>query len=138
MAEVVRLVTVADVGDDAGLERMSISARLGAELTDGRRVVLLDDRGWSASLRGPGARDAVDAWSLTSEADIVEDARVVVGPDEPFGDHSQADMERDHWTALASRLAEQGVFADAARLARLPHDVELTEALRARIAGRGG
>jgi hypothetical protein len=45
---------------------------------DGRRVLLLDDRGWSAS--GPPG-----IWAVTSVEEIVDMARTVVGPDEPFG-----------------------------------------------------
>lgn len=58
---------------------------------------------------------------------------MVVGPDEPFGRHSQADMETDHWASLASSLRQQGMAVDAEELRRLPHDVELTERLRRRL-----
>lgn len=52
MPRVVRLVTLADV--DA--RRVSVSARHEAVLEDGRRVLLLDDRGWSQTLAGADAR----------------------------------------------------------------------------------
>jgi hypothetical protein len=69
---------------------MSVSALHLAVLHDGRRVVLLDDRGWSAS--GPP-----DIWRRTSIEEVEETARTVVGPDEPFGGHSQAHMKAAHW-----------------------------------------
>ena len=48
MGAVVRLVTYADIGDDDGDPLvMSVSLRQDAVLADGRRLVLLDDRGWS-------------------------------------------------------------------------------------------
>ena len=72
-----RLVTFVDV-DSADLRRISVSALHEAELADGRRLLLLDDRGWSES--GP-----LDIWATTSVEDIVFTARTVVGPDEPFG-----------------------------------------------------
>lgn len=48
MAAIRRLLTFADLdGRDPGA--CSISARLVAELADGRHIVLLDDRGWTSS-----------------------------------------------------------------------------------------
>lgn len=61
----------------------------------------------------------------------------MVGPDEPFGSHSQADIETDHWAALAGTLQQQGVLIDLGELRRLGHHVEFTEPLRdVRWAGR--
>ncbi len=90
MGAVTRLVTFLDVADDADSRRMSVSARHEAVLVNGRRVLLLDDRGWSAS--GPP-----NIWALTSVEDIVDTARMVVGPDEPFSGRSQEDSAADHW-----------------------------------------
>ena len=64
---------------------MSVSARHEAVLVNGR-CVLLDDRGWSLS------GGTFDIWAVTSVEDIVDTARVVVGPDEPFGSRSHEDM----------------------------------------------
>jgi hypothetical protein len=136
MARVVRLVTIADVGDDSDARHLSVSARHEAVLDDGRRVLLLDGRGWSETLRGAGANEVADLWAITSEQHIAETARVVVGPDEPFDGHSQDDMERDHWNALAAGLRAGGIDVDGAELKQLPHDVVLSERLRARL-GRG-
>ncbi len=156
MAPVIRLVTVVDIDDgpvpidapvvegpppdgcEPGLaplgqgpcpddpHSMSLSVRHLAVLQDGRRLTLLDDRGWSAS--GPP-----DIWRETSIEMVEETARMVVGPDEPFGTHSRADMEADHWTGLAGVLRRQGVLISAEQLSQLPHDVELTDRLRARL-----
>jgi hypothetical protein len=132
MPRAVRLVTVADLGEPVNPGDISVSARHEAVIDDGRRVVLLDGRGFTESLRGPGAGE-VDVWTTTSEDDLGRTARMVVGPDEPFGDLTQADMEAGHWTTLVDTLRSQGVEADADELGRLPHDVELTDALRARL-----
>lgn len=122
-----RLVTFVDVDDDAADSRqMSVSARHEAVLVDGRHVLLLDDRGWSAS--GPP-----DIWAATSVEDIVHTARMVVGPDEPCGGQSHEDIEADHWTQLAEILRQQGVVVDALELKRRPHDVVLCERLLARV-----
>ena len=165
MHRVVRLVTLADVREDADVggasvsvagdargwaaaprgaggdvdpRRISVSARHEAVLEDGSRLLLLDDRGWTEQLRGPGADAIDDLWALTPERDIVETARTVVGPDEPSGGRSQDDMESDHWNALAENLRAQGVVVDAAELRQLPHDVELSDRLRARLGQSSG
>jgi hypothetical protein len=133
MPDVVRLVTVADLQEGASDRNMSVSARLEAVLRDGRRIVLLDGRGWTESLRGSGADD-MDVWATSSEDQIAETAGFVVGPDEPYGGRSQSDMETGHWDTLAEALVAQGVDASADELRRLPREVVLTERLRARLA----
>lgn len=130
MPTVARLVTLVDVRDAGSSRQMSVSARHEAELVDGRRLLLLDDRGWSESVVGP---DEFDVWAVTSVEEIEETARMVVGPDEPFGGRSQQDMEADHWTYLAGILQRQGVIVDALELRALPHEVVLSERLRARV-----
>jgi hypothetical protein len=67
--------------------------------------------------------------------DIERTARDVVGPDEPDEGHSWRDIEASHWRALAQKLCEQGVDVEAAELEALPHDVELSDRVLARIAG---
>jgi hypothetical protein len=133
MPSVTRLETVADLRERADPREMSVSARHEAVLDDGRRVTLLDDRGWASTLHGPGVNEETDAWQLASEREIQETARAVVGPDEQFGDRTQADMERDHWNWLADKLGSEGVAVDADELRRLPHDVVLSERLRGRL-----
>jgi hypothetical protein len=95
MAAVARLVTFVDIRDqdDDGPDarRMSVSARHEAELPDGRRVLLLDDRGWSstsliASGEGEVPEEQPDSWATWSVEDIEETTRIVVGPDEPSRD----------------------------------------------------
>jgi hypothetical protein len=135
MSRVVRIVTLADVREDAGPHAISVSARHEAVLEDGRRLLLLDDRGWTSTLGGAGASE-LDIWALTSEHEIAETTRVVVGPDEPFGGRSQADMEADHWNALAAKLRAQGVTVGGSELMQLPHDVVLSNQLLARLGRR--
>jgi hypothetical protein len=127
MVPVAHLVTFVDVDEQvADARRISVSARHEAVLVGGRRVLLLDDRGWSES--GPP-----NIWALTSVEDIVDTARVVVGPDEPFGGRSHEDMEADHWAHLVGVLRQQGIVVNALELKRLPHDVVLSERLLARV-----
>lgn len=65
--------------------------------------------------------------------DIVGTTRVVVGPDEPYGDRSYENMRADHWISLGEVLARQGIEADAGELSRLPHDLMLSQRLLARL-----
>jgi hypothetical protein len=142
MAAVTRLVTLVDLNaENSDAHQMSVSALHEAVLEDGRRVLLLDDRGWTASaLRASwGEADSesrpeqLDTWAPTSVEDVEATARVVVGPDEPPEGRSQEDAEADHWAYLADMLRQQGVVVDALELKRLPHDVVLSERLLARI-----
>ncbi len=127
VSPVVRLVTFVDVTNDvADDRRISVSALHEAVLADGRRGLLLDDRGWSAS--GPP-----DIWARASVEEIVFTARTVVGPDEPFGGRTYEDMAIDHWAQLAGNLRPQGIVIDPSALRQLPHDVVLSERLLARL-----
>jgi hypothetical protein len=116
---------------------MSVSARHETVLADGRRLLLLDDRGWSASLIISG-EGVADPWSQTSVEEIEDTARAVLGPDEPFDGRSQEDMEAAHWDYLAGLLRQQGVVVDAIELRQLPHDVVLGQRLLARTGGDRG
>ena len=99
---------------------------LDALLADGRRMLLLDDRGWSGS--GPP-----DIWARTSMEEMVFTARTVVGPDEPPPGRTQEEEAAGHWAALAGTLQQQGVAVDGSELAQLPHDVVLSDRLLARL-----
>lgn len=123
-ATTTRLVTFVDVDDQNGDgSTVSVSARLELELADGRRVVLLDDRGWGTSA----------SWAATSAEELRDTARVVVGPDEPFDGRSQEDMAADHWAALQQVARQQGVVVDPAELRTLPHDVVLGREVLVRL-----
>ena len=147
MAAVTRLLTFVDLNDadDAGPDarRMSVRARHEAVLADGRRVVLLDDRGWTGELRvawrGEPSEDErrraeqESIWTTETVDEMKREARDVVGPDEPFDGHSQAYMEATHWDTLAGILRQHGVEVAAADLKALPHDVDLSDRVLARI-----
>src|SRR5690348_5964608 len=111
MPAVIRLETVADLRESADPRELSVAAR---------QVTLLDDRGWTEGLRVPGEEAGI--WEFVAERDIAETARVVVGPDEPFGGRTQRDMEESHWSWLAGKLRAEGVDVDAAELRRVPHE----------------
>jgi hypothetical protein len=56
-----------------------------------------------------------------------------VGPDEPVSGFTHAEMEAGHWATLAGILHEHGVEVEVVALSELPHDVELSARLRARV-----
>ena len=150
MGPVVRLLTIVDIadGDDGGPDgrRLSLSARHEAVLADRRRVVLLDDRGWSEELRAVQVGDAsreegtavepLGIWAYQTAEDIERTARVVVGPDETFEARTHIDMEASHWDSVAETLRQKGIEAEAAELRALPHDVELSDGVLARLGVR--
>ena len=153
MAVVARLVTFVDLNDrnDDGPDArsFSVSARLEAVLANGRRIVLLDDRGWGEQLKvawnhEPSEEERRTAdewlsrgtWAYETVEEMKRTARFEVGPDEPFGGRTQAEEEAAHWDALARVLQQQGVAVEGAELKALPHDVELSDRVLARV-GRG-
>jgi hypothetical protein len=147
VAAVERLVTFVDLdpANDPGPDArsMHVSARLDAEVDDGRRVVLLDDRGWGGMIKTswdhePSEEErrqaeSLRAWEHETVEQLEREARSAVGPDEPLPSETQAEMEAAHWNMLASTLARQGVEITADELSRLPHDVELSDRVLARI-----
>ena len=137
VAAIARLIICTDLNDWPGQPagQVSCSAVLKAELVDGRQIVLLDDRGWSAGVRFVGGGGPSDQWSYVTQEDVVETARTVVGPDEPADGESYEDAARMHWSFLAGALEEHGVAASADELQSLPHVVVLSDRLLARIAG---
>jgi hypothetical protein len=137
MPAVTRLVTFVDLRAEH-LHQVSFSARHEAVLSDRRRVLLLDDRGWTSSALiavGPdGTRSKSGAsWDGTSVEEIEETARIVVCPDEAANEDSQEDAEIAHWDHLARVLRREGITADAADLKLLPHEVVLSERLLSKI-----
>ena len=140
VVSVVRLLTFVDINDqhDGAPDgsRMSVSARHEAVLADGGSVLLLDDRGWTAEMfraadgtHGPLA----EIWATETMENIERTARFVVGPDEPFEGRTQADMEADHWDYLVRIVQREGFEIEAAKLRALPHDVELSDRVLARL-----
>lgn len=129
VAQAVSLVTHVEL-EEATARRVSFSARHEAVLDDGRRVLLLDDRGWSSwpsdGVYRPPDRD-----------DVERTARMVVGPDEPLADETYESMDESHWALLADRLHEKGFAIESAELRRLPHEVVLGPRVRAALAPEG-
>ncbi len=111
------LLTIADL-DERDPNGCSISARHEAVLSNGRRVVWLDDRGWTSS--------RLD----TSVEEVERTARMVIAPDEPAPGETCLQKETDHWAALRRKLRELGISTNGVELRSLPHEIELSDRLR--------
>ncbi len=99
-----------------------------ADLADGRRLTLHQERGFSMVAHVTGQSAPVDPWhSLTLEV-LERDVRTTVLPD---GD----DPQDDHpWEWLAGLLRAHGVEASPEELRLLPYDVVFSQRLQARMA----
>jgi hypothetical protein len=94
-----------------------------AELADGRRLTLHEERGFTTS-RGPAPSDM--SWYPTLEH-LERDVRTTVLPDDD-------DTQDEHpWEWLAGLIRAHGVEATAEELRLLPYDVVFSERLRARL-----
>lgn len=123
MRTVVRLVSFADSDNVSTCNSVEVSVRYEAELDNGKFALLLSDRGWGSTER----------WSDAKAQEIEETARVVVGPDEPYGEESVEDAALGHWTYIQEILARQGIGIGVSELRKLRHDVVLSERLRDRL-----
>ena len=88
-----------------------------ADLDDGRRLTLHEERGFTTS----------GQWRYLTLENLERDVRTTVLPDDD-------DTQDEHpWEWLAGLLHARGVQATAEVLRLLPYDVEFSERLRARL-----
>ncbi|ALO68212.1 hypothetical protein NHF46_00135 [Arthrobacter alpinus] len=126
MAAISRFVSIADVHEGAQSEQVSVSVLFQAELHDGQSVLLLDDRGWNSS----------QPWAEASQEEIESTARVVVGPDEPYGDQTATGAVTAYWNYIQNILAQNGVEISPAVLPAIPHDVVLGQSIIERLGSK--
>lgn len=122
MAGVERLVTVVEL-DERSPSGHSAWTHLYAVADDGRRFLLLDDRGWSSSAE-IAQRDLQE---------IEDTARMVVGPDGPGPGETDEQMQTWYWEWMEHKLRDASISAAADKLSALPHEVEIGERLRQRL-----
>ncbi len=98
-----------------------------AELADGRRLTLHEERGFNISTMASSGPAPSNQWRyLTLEA-LERDVRTTVLPDND-------DTQDEHpWEWLAELLRVHGIEATAEELRLLPYDVVFSERLRARV-----
>ncbi len=94
-----------------------------AELADGRRLTLHEERGFTTS----GGPAPSDPWRYLTLEHLERDVRTTVLPDDD-------DTQDEHpWEWLAGLLHVRGVEATVEELRLLPYDVVFSERLRARV-----
>jgi hypothetical protein len=103
-----------------------------ADLADGRRVTLHEDRGFTTGVtianNGP---EPSDQWRSLTLEELEQGVRTTVLPDD---DESQ---DEHPWEWLAELLHVHGVEATAEELRHLPYNVVFSERLRARVVNDG-
>ncbi|CAO5253016.1 hypothetical protein FAGKG844_50122 [Frankia sp. AgKG'84/4] len=99
-----------------------------ATLSDGRRLTLTTDRGWS--IRRHGAPEGDTPWAYLTAEDVEATARLVVQPDD-----AEETGEPHTWARLAESLQAQGVATTLERLKLLPYPVTFSRRLRERLPG---
>lgn len=85
-------------------------------------------------------RPAVEGrtWEFVTREGIEENARSVVGPDDPYREYTPAEMADRHWAILGATVEREGVTVESGYLWSLPHDVEFSDRLLAALeASRG-
>ena len=116
--------------DENALEQAHFERRLSfrvqefADLADGRRITLHDERGYSTSSVLPSGPS--DPWRFQTLESIEFDVRTTVLPDDDKG-------EEHPWEWLVELLHAQGVDASIDELKRVPYRVELSERLLAKL-----
>lgn len=126
MTRATSLLVTAELDDaQSSKGQVSVAVRLELMLENGRKILLLDDRGWGTNQQ----------WSVVSEKEIRETALVVVGPDEPFGGMSQKSTAADHWQYLGLIAQQHGFVVGPLELSLLPDEVRVGPKLRMRFGG---
>jgi hypothetical protein len=95
-----------------------------AELADGRRLTLHEERGFTTGLGGSAPSDM---WRYLTLEHLERDVRTTVLPDDD-------DTQDEHpWEWLAGLIRAHGVQATAEELRLLPYDVVFSVRLRSRL-----
>jgi hypothetical protein len=97
-----------------------------AVLSDGRRVTLLDDRGWTQWTHG---LSSTEQGKLQAE-DVRRDVLNVVLPD-----NAETTGEDHEWDYFVERLRAAGIDLHRDHLRRLPYRIVFGDRLRAAISG---
>jgi len=98
-----------------------------AELADGRRLTLHEERGFTTCSIASSGPAPSDQWRGLTLEHLEADVRTTVLPDDD-------DTQDEHpWEWLAGLLHVHGVEATAEELRLLPYDVVFSERLRARV-----
>lgn len=104
-----------------------------ATLSDGGRLTLSEDRGWTSSIHTvPAGLPPPDPWAYLSVEAIVNDVHNVVLPDD-----AEETGDEHPWAVLTARIRALGVETSPEQLRELPYVVILSERLRTRVSASG-
>jgi hypothetical protein len=98
-----------------------------ADLADGRRLTLHEERGFSGVTMSTEGTAPSDQWRHLTLENLERDVRTTVLPDD------DDTLDEHPWEWLAELLRLHGVEATAEELRFLPYYVEFSERLRARV-----
>jgi hypothetical protein len=99
-----------------------------ADLDDGRRLTLHEERGFTTSAMATVGPAPTDQWRYLTLENLERDVRTTVLPDDD-------DTQDEHpWEWLVELLYVHGVEATTEELRVLPYEVVFSERLRARVA----
>lgn len=127
MVAVVGLGAWCDVDDVPAPDGLAFLVDEFALLSDGRRLTLLDRRGFTSALSG--RRSVEQNWAAETWQGLTADVLTTVLPDD-----AEDTGEEHRWTDLTVALAERGVDATEAALRTVPYEVVLSDRVRARLA----
>jgi hypothetical protein len=99
-----------------------------ADLDDGRRLTLHEERGFTISLRASTGSAPSDQWRYLTLDNLERDVLTTVLPDD------DGTPDQHPWEWLAGLLHLHGVEETAEELRSLPYIVVFSERLRARLA----
>lgn len=111
MKAIAKFLSLAEA--EAGSTQVSVGVLFQAQLEDGSCIVVLDDRGFSASAK----------WQQATPEGIRETTLSVVGPDEPAPGRTQAEALHDYWEYIRSLLAAEQIHVPTEELMNAPHEV---------------
>ena len=114
------------VAEDETERTLSFQVEEYALLAGGRRITLLDDRGWSSTFSGGDGSET--HWDHLTAVSIERDVLNVVLPDD-----AEETGETHEWQWFVERLRDAGVEATVDDLMGLPYSVVLSPRLRARL-----
>lgn len=100
-----------------------------ATLSDGVRLTLSEDRGWTTSIHTVQAGLPPDPWAHLSVEAIVNDVHNVLLPDD-----AEESGDEHPWAVLTARIRAFGVETSPEQLRELPYVVILSARLRARVS----
>ncbi|MCK9897278.1 hypothetical protein [Frankia sp. AgB32] len=101
-----------------------------AMLSDGRRLTLTSDRGWTSWLVGEPVGDT--PWAHLTAEGVEETARTVVLPDDV-----EVTGETHTWARLAESLQDHGIEVTVETLKLLPYTFTFSQRLQERLPAAG-